>query len=406
MEIINEHVERLQLKWRSDVKVHVDFERALRNACLKGIPTCKIIGCCFHFSQALNRQADVNMRELRRGKCVQSRRFKSWLALVRNLPLSELTNQSINWSKQNWFINQSTDWIINKINQIVNNFTSPILVPRDEAIFAWNHGLNEGPEKMDAKYMPHINKYIMYLKRTWLDDDALFHISEWSVDQSLTERTTNVAEGELKIFIFVVFLKILKTFENFSKNTSFKILIKLRSTSPPPYDGAATKDVLVRLLAEVENSAGKCRTTSSQSSWTRSSCCATKEVQGCQRYSTPTSWQSCHSAGISWSMLSKWYVSGTINQQSINQQSINKQSIKIYNHWNRFRSYSKCADGGWHARRTSSTWSNSVHRSSSGRSCHAGHSMLETTSQYHSIGKSKRDEKYEEIGKHHRSIQH
>ena len=95
MEIINEHVDRLKLQWRADVKVHVDFERALRNACLKGIPTCQIIGCCFHFSQALNRQADVNMRMLRRGKCAQSRKFKTWLALVRNLPLSELNNKQL-----------------------------------------------------------------------------------------------------------------------------------------------------------------------------------------------------------------------------------------------------------------------------------------------------------------------
>ena len=96
---------------------------------------------------------------------------------------------------------------------------------------------------MDAKYMPHINKYILYLKRTWLDDDALFHISEWSVDESLTERTTNVAEGE-RDFPIMKRLTFQLIFENFEKFSNFQIFEFLKNLNKKIKTQVSTIDII------------------------------------------------------------------------------------------------------------------------------------------------------------------
>ena len=87
--IMNEHLDELGITWRDGILVHADYEIGLRNSIKNGIPGSTIVGCTFHWSQALNRRADMNMKNLRIGKGKDSKKFCKWLDAVRTLPLSE-----------------------------------------------------------------------------------------------------------------------------------------------------------------------------------------------------------------------------------------------------------------------------------------------------------------------------
>ena len=95
--MINKFMASLGLKWRADVKVHADFEVALRKAAIKGTATTDdaLVGCTFHLGQALTRHADKNMKALRYKEGPEGDAYRTYLSRLHQMPLSTFLNQKL-----------------------------------------------------------------------------------------------------------------------------------------------------------------------------------------------------------------------------------------------------------------------------------------------------------------------
>lgn len=93
MSMLSKDMAALGLSFHPDLQVHCDYEIGLRNALKKAITQSTVVGCLFHFSQAINRKCDSTMKCLRNDKGDKNDVFRTWLDRVRHLPLCKFIHQ-------------------------------------------------------------------------------------------------------------------------------------------------------------------------------------------------------------------------------------------------------------------------------------------------------------------------
>ncbi|CAF1210237.1 unnamed protein product, partial [Didymodactylos carnosus] len=133
--------------------ITIDFEFAAINAIKLVFPNATIKGCNFHFN-----------------KCIYKK-------------LQELGFQSS-------FINStSNDPNGMNIRELYKKTCALAFMPQEEVRNLWVNVMDE------FQNIERINQFYDYVTSTWIDDDALFHISLWNYFNFKSLRTNNNLEG-------------------------------------------------------------------------------------------------------------------------------------------------------------------------------------------------------------------